>query len=50
MMVIFVNDHSLSLYMFQVEQLMALPDGVLKGLLQKFMDDEEKDVQKIRDK
>lgn len=33
-----------------VEQLMALPDGVLKGLLQKFMDDEEKDVQKIKDK
>lgn len=33
-----------------VEQLMALPDGVLKGLLQKFMDDEEKDVQKIREK
>ncbi|XP_036360945.1 uncharacterized protein LOC115213791 isoform X2 [Octopus sinensis] len=33
-----------------VEQLIALPEAVLKGLLQKFFDDEEKDVEKIKDK
>ncbi|CAI9726302.1 association domain-containing 2-like isoform X1 [Octopus vulgaris] len=34
----------------EVEQLIALPEAVLKGLLQKFFDDEEKDVEKIKDK
>ncbi|GAB1608479.1 association domain-containing 2-like isoform X1 [Argonauta hians] len=33
-----------------VEQLIALPEAVLRGLLQKFLDDEEKDVEKIKDK
>ncbi|CAI9726300.1 association domain-containing 2-like isoform X1 [Octopus vulgaris] len=33
-----------------VKQLIALPEAVLKGLLQKFFDDEEKDVEKIKDK
>lgn len=37
-------------FLFKVEQLIALPEAVLKGLLQKFFDDEEKDVEKIKDK
>ena len=36
--------------MFQVEQLMNIPEPVLRGLLQKFERDEEQDIYRLKAK